>query len=98
MILNTPVVNVNEDIRAPRSYTHSLILIESEVVRPALSSNTTDRYESSYPSLGRQTFFHLIPLSPDGGVSIRTSRMNIYYGNHGNETSREAVLSIQECH
>ena len=24
--------------------------------------------------------------------------MDIHYGHHGNETSREAVLSIHECH
>ena len=27
-----------------------------------------------------------------------SSTMNIHYGNHGNETSRKAVLSIHECH
>ena len=48
-------------------------------------------------------FTTLRKLTPDGGVSISTSRtsrrfMNIHYGNHGNEMSRKAVLSIFDCH
>ena len=38
-----------------------------------------------------------LTLSPDGGASIRRT-MNIHQGNHGNETSRKAVLSFHECH
>ena len=54
-------------------------------------------------SLGILRYTTLRELAPDGGVSIRASRSsrrftNIHYGNHGNEASRMAVLSIHECH
>ena len=38
--------NANEDIRAPRSDTHSLILTEWEVIRPALSSSRSKYFAS----------------------------------------------------